>query len=200
MQSRHGLPDGHPACSALTTALCTERKRFVAQARRVLRHGDRADAEDLVQDASMVVCTTLAAGSAGPVAMAPWLGGCVRTLGRRYCAEATRRAVHLRLVAPWPDVAVSEPDEQSCDRARARAALPAMLEALPQRNRDAVQARIVDELSWPEVSRRLGITPDQARHAVALGLATLRARGVAAGLWTREDVGMGRRRDSTAGG
>jgi RNA polymerase sigma-70 factor (ECF subfamily) len=51
-----------------------------------------------------------------------------------------------------------------------------LLEELPERQRAAVQLRVVDEHAWPDVARRLGCTENAARLLVSRALATLRSR------------------------
>lgn len=47
--------------------------------------------------------------------------------------------------------------------------------ALPTRLRDAVELRVIEELSYPEVAERLGISEQTARARVSRGLKVLRA-------------------------
>lgn len=48
------------------------------------------------------------------------------------------------------------------------------VERLPAEQQDAVQLRLIDELSYEEVAERLGITQQAARARVSRGLRTLR--------------------------
>ena len=63
-------------------------------------------------------------------------------------------------------------------------AVGAALRRLPRRERRIVELRHLNELSWDEVSRQLGTTPDAARKAGTRALASLRAtldrRGITA--------------------
>lgn len=52
----------------------------------------------------------------------------------------------------------------------------ALLEQLPDDQRAAVRARIVEERSYADVASRIGISEATARKRVSRGLATLRAR------------------------
>jgi RNA polymerase sigma-70 factor (ECF subfamily) len=54
-----------------------------------------------------------------------------------------------------------------------RSALGTELAKLSGEQRDALQLRVVDELSYPEVARRLGITEPTARARVSRGLRAL---------------------------
>lgn len=47
--------------------------------------------------------------------------------------------------------------------------------ALPDRQREAVELRVIDELGYPEVAARLGISEESARARVSRGLRLLRA-------------------------
>jgi RNA polymerase sigma factor (sigma-70 family) len=63
--------------------------------------------------------------------------------------------------------------ERAAGLAAMRSALGAELEKLSGEQRDALQLRVVDELPYGEVARRLGITEPTARARVSRGLRAL---------------------------
>jgi len=65
--------------------------------------------------------------------------------------------------------------ERAAGLSAVRSALGAELQKLSDRQRQAVQLRVVDELPYEEVARRLGITEPTARARVLRGLRALAA-------------------------
>src|SRR4051812_49894228 len=109
-------------------------------------------------------------------AVAAWTWGIARhVLGdalRRGHAE--RRALARLHVAP-PRL---EPDEltrieELAELGSLRATLARALEDLSPEQRDAVRLRVVDELDYPAIARRLGISEEAVRARVSRGLRTL---------------------------
>ena len=111
----------------------------------------------------------LAGGQAGP-----WLFG----IARNVIAQAVRRrrielaaCAKLGLLERLDEPrATAQPDEgwlEDIDEA---------LATLPQGERDAVELRVVHELTYDEVARGLSTTPGAARVRVARGLGRLRER------------------------
>lgn len=64
--------------------------------------------------------------------------------------------------------------EQLAGSAEIRAVVADALSALSEPQRDALQLRIVEELSYPEVAARLDVSEDVARSRVSRGLSKLR--------------------------
>ncbi len=54
--------------------------------------------------------------------------------------------------------------------------LQELLEALPSEQRTAVRARVLNELTYPEIARASGVSEQSARKRVSRGLATMRRR------------------------
>lgn len=54
--------------------------------------------------------------------------------------------------------------------------LQELLEALPSEQRTAVRARVLNELTYPEIARASGVSEQGARKRVSRGLATMRRR------------------------
>lgn len=108
-----------------------------------------------------------------------WLYG----IGSRQLAQFVRRKKverkALRMLGMMPPQLA--PDEQALVIERAglaqlRLSLNGHLESLSAEQRDAIRLRVVDELSYAEVSNELGISEEAARARVARGLKTLAER------------------------
>jgi len=87
-----------------------------------------------------------------------------------------QRALRRLSIDPPP---LSDADLERLDElasvARLGVELDAAMDRLPAGLRDAVALRIVDELPYADIARRLDITPEAARVRVSRALATLRA-------------------------
>jgi RNA polymerase sigma-70 factor (ECF subfamily) len=106
----------------------------------------------------------------------PWLFGIARRqLGSYARRQRVSRRYRRRLGVS--DVALGDDEldrvEQLADLAAIRAELAAALDALPDGQRDAVRLRVVDELPYVEVARRLGVSEGAARVRVSRALAAL---------------------------
>lgn len=106
---------------------------------------------------------------------APWLYGIARNLLRRYRErDQVERRARRRLGMP---IRAYETDFESVD-ARADAArlepdLRAAVEELPASQREALELRVVDDLSYEDVAARLGTTEVAARLRVMRALGSL---------------------------
>jgi DNA-directed RNA polymerase specialized sigma24 family protein len=70
-----------------------------------------------------------------------------------------------------------------------REAIAAALRDLPPAQRDAVAVRVVDELPYPEVARRLGVTEGNAHARVSRGLRAVAHSLDESTLVARQEVG-----------
>ncbi len=107
---------------------------------------------------------------------AAWLYGIARRQLAMYYrrGRSERRALdRLKLERPPADPGVLAEIARRAGLAELRSELEAALAQLSPAVRDAVQLRVVDELSYPDVSRRLGISEPAARARVSRGLAAL---------------------------
>jgi RNA polymerase sigma-70 factor (ECF subfamily) len=108
-----------------------------------------------------------------------WLYGIARNLLHGYVRRgyAERRLLARLGVEP---VALSDESlarvEELAGTSALRAALAAELARLPAAQRDALTLRVVDELPYPEVAARLGVSEPTARARVSRGLRALHAR------------------------
>ena len=111
----------------------------------------------------------------------PWLFGIARNVLRetvRLDRVDTRARERLGLPV---DLASDDGYSKVDERLSPRLALAAALDGLPQHEREALELRVVDELSYDEVAGRLEIRPAAARLRVSRALRRL------AHVTTRED-------------
>jgi RNA polymerase sigma factor (sigma-70 family) len=108
------------------------------------------------------------------------LDGWLFTIARRQLGRYLRRGKVERRALSRIGVAVPTLDDDAIaeiERASGlgtlRGALGAELEKLSEKQRRALQLRIVEELPYPEVARRLGTTEPTARARVSRGLRAL---------------------------
>jgi RNA polymerase sigma-70 factor (ECF subfamily) len=109
---------------------------------------------------------------------AAWL---LRIADRQFLRYHRARGIRQRAVARLGVTvpSLTDADAQRLDDlaglSELRSAVRARLSELPCATRDAVLLRVVHELEYPEVARRLGVTEQAARARVSRGLRTLRA-------------------------
>jgi RNA polymerase sigma factor (sigma-70 family) len=108
-----------------------------------------------------------------PDALAAWTWG----IARHVLADALRRgrserAATARLQVEPPQLAPDEVArlEELAELGSLRATLAVALEDLSPEQREAVRLRVVDELDYPAIARRLGISEDAVRARVSRGL------------------------------
>jgi len=107
-----------------------------------------------------------------------WLYGIVHnklaSAGRRGAVE---RRARRRLGIGAVEVTAEDAQliEALAQRVEGRVAM-GMLAELPEEQRAAVTARVLDDRDYPEIAASLSISPITARKRVSRGLATLRAR------------------------
>ena len=109
-------------------------------------------------------------------AMAAWTFG----IARHVLADALRRGrservAMQRLHVEPPQLAADEIArlEELAELGSLRATLAIALEDLSPEQRDAVRLRVIDELDYPAIARRLGISEEAVRARVSRGLRTL---------------------------
>jgi RNA polymerase sigma-70 factor (ECF subfamily) len=155
------------AARALTDRLVPRVYGFAA---RML--GDRAEAEDVAQEAMLRLWRQAPAWRPGEAAVATW----VYRVAANLCTDRLRR----RRTAPL-DEAPEPPDEGQAgalaglieaDRARA---LEAALARLPGRQRQAVVLRHLEGLSNPEIAEIMGVGVEAVESLTARGRRALAA-------------------------
>lgn len=155
-------------------------ERYVLRLDSWFRHrtGDPAAAADLTAETlaqawqSAPRFRDLAGGSAGP-----WFYGIAQNLLRTY--ERKRRvetAARRRLGMP---LRAYTDFEEAEDRLAAGAQAPllrAAMDDLPGREREALELRVLEDLSYEDVAERLGVSQGVARTYVSRALRAIRIR------------------------
>lgn len=170
---------GDPAAAQALTARLLP--RVLAVASRVL--GDRAEAEDAAQEAMLRLWRVAPDWQPGRALVSTWLYRVTLNL----CIDIRRRrpggTVGLDAV---PDPADDAPDAPDRMQAGARRdALQAALMQLPDRQRQAVVLRHLEELSNPEIGEIMDISVEAVESLTARGKRAL-ARALAG---RREELG-----------
>jgi RNA polymerase sigma-70 factor (sigma-E family) len=132
--------------------------------------GDRATAEDVVQDVFTRLCArgrALDQDRALAYIRAAVVNGCRNVLRRR----AIARRIAATGAAPWRDT--QESAEHTAMLAEDRRRVLAALAALPRRRREVLVLRYYLSLPVAEVADILGISQGSVKSAAARGLATL---------------------------
>lgn len=135
--------------------------------------GDRASAEDVVQDVFARLCTrgrVLAQDSALAYVRTAVVNGCRSMLRRR----ALARRVAITSTAPWRDT--QESAEHTAILAEDRRLMLAALAVLPGRRREVLVLRFYLGLPVAEVAAMLGISQGSVKSATARGLESLGRR------------------------
>lgn len=187
-------PTREPATDAEETALVDRATRgdpaaFDALVRRHLPGalvaaerllGDRADAEDLVQDAFLRALDRLPLLDPNRP-FGPWFFTLLRNLGiNQLRAKRVRHTEPELLDAASPDAL---PDEEM-ERAEVRERFDAALAVLTPRQREIVMLFEVEGWKGAEIAEHLGLTPEnvrwhlhQAKKSLRVSLSTLRDEG-----------------------
>ena len=105
-----------------------------------------------------------------------WIYGVARhQLGRFFRSGRVDRAARRRLGMPERELPSADYEriEELVDFEPIRGAITEALETLRDDHRDALRYRVIEQLSYPEVARRLSCTEDNARQRVSRGLRRL---------------------------
>ena len=165
--------------SAARTLTLRLTPRVLAHASRLLR--DRAEAEDVAQEAMLRLWRIAPEWRQGEAKVTTWLYRVVANL----CTDRLRRARNVDIDA----VAEPEDDKPSAvqglqERERA-AALSAALRELPERQRQAVVLRHLEGLANPEIGEIMDLSVEAVESLTARGKRAL--AGILAG--RREELG-----------
>ena len=139
---------------------------------RVLR--DRAEAEDVVHDAFVIVADRAAqyAPDRGPVGA--WLVTLVRNLSiDRTRRRDRRRAIAHDVVAHEPVAVVDDPEQLTSD-AGERARIRRALASLPEAQRSTLEIAFFEGLTYPEIAAREGVPLGTIKSRAARGILSLR--------------------------
>lgn len=134
-----------------------------------------ADAEDIVQEAFLLLFRHLRAGK--PRTNLPaWLFGVAHNLARKH-HEATRRAASLQFA---PDQVVDDPNPaQRFELLERRDQLLAVVHALPENDQRCLTLR-AEGLRYREIAQILGLSLGTVANSLARTLARLERKAVAA--------------------
>ncbi len=154
--------NGDREAALLLTARLTP--RVLGYASRMLR-GDRAEAEDVTQEAMLRLWRIAPDWRQGEAKVTTWLFRVVTNL----CTDRLRkrRGVDLDAV-PEPEDDAPEVARRMMDADRA-AALQAALDSLPDRQRDAVVLRHLEGLGNPEIADVMEISVEAVESLTARG-------------------------------
>ncbi|MEL6450739.1 MAG: RNA polymerase sigma factor [Pseudomonadota bacterium] len=139
--------------------------RVMAQAYKML--GDRAEAEDVAQEALVRLWRIAPDWREGEAQVTTWLYRVVANLCTDRLRKRKRAAVPLDDVADPADPGPSV-ETRMQDAAR-RDALRAALATLPERQRLAVMLRHFDGATNPEIAERLGVSVEAVESLTARG-------------------------------
>ncbi|SDE33631.1 RNA polymerase sigma factor [Paraburkholderia lycopersici] len=159
---------------AVRALVASKLPRLVALAARML--GDRAEAEDVAQEAFMRIWKQAPNWRTGEAKFDTWLHRVALNLcydRLRARREATADDLHA-VAEPAPDPAAA-PDQQFEARTR-DARVRAALAALPVRQREALVLTYYQELSNLEAAGLMGISVDALESLLARARRTLRAQ------------------------
>lgn len=146
--------------------------RVLGYAARLL--GDRAEAEDVAQEAMLRLWRVAADWRSGEAQVSSWLYRVVTNLCTdRQRAARRRRAEALDEVAEPPDP--GESVEAAMMRRARTEALQAALDTLPDRQRQAVVLRHIEGLSNPDIAAILEIGVEAVESLTARGKRALTA-------------------------
>ena len=146
--------------------------KLFSHASRVL--GDRAEAEDVVQDALIKLWKIAPDWRQGEAQVSTWAYRVVANLCTdRLRRRKTRNQVDIEAVAE-PEADLMSVVEQMTETARADA-LQSALTALPDRQRQAVVLRHLEGFSNPEIADILGVGVEAVESLTARGKRALKA-------------------------
>jgi RNA polymerase sigma-70 factor (ECF subfamily) len=143
--------------------------RVYRQAYRILK--DQAEAEDIAQEAMLRLWKTAPDWRQDQAKITTWLyqvtaNLCTDRLRRRKPADALD-------AVPEPEDAADSADIQMQNRTRAEA-LNAALQALPDRQREAVTLRHLEEFTNPQIAEAMGVGIEAVESLVARGKRALK--------------------------
>ena len=154
------------ATRALTARLVP---RVMAHAYRLL--GNRAEAEDVAQEAMLRLWRIAPEWRQGEAQVTTWLYRVTANL----CTDRLRRVRGVGLdEVPEPEDDAASPAQGMQDRARADA-LQAALDGLPDRQKQAVVLRHLEDLGNPEIAQIMEISVEAVESLIARGKRALAA-------------------------
>ena len=174
---------------ALAARALTERFTPMVMAHAFRLLGDRAEAEDVAQDAMMRLWKIAGDWRRGEAKVSTWLYRVVANLATDRLRKRRRGGTGVGLALddiPEPADDAEGPAERLQTKARADA-LQAALDGLPERQRQAVVLRHIEGLGNPEIAAIMGIGTEAVESLTARGKRAL----TAALAGRREELGYG---------
>ncbi len=143
--------------------------RIMGHAYRIL--GNQAEAEDVAQEAMLRLWRVARDWRQGEAQVTTWLYRVVANL----CTDRLRRSRSVALdEIPEPEDGASGPVDGMQEQARS-SALQGALNRLPERQRQAVVLRHIEELGNPEIAAIMGVSVEAVESLVARGKRALTA-------------------------
>lgn len=144
------------------------------------RVGQPEVAADLAAETFAAALMAASTFRPGPTPAAAWLFGIARhklldSLARGRVDDRARRKLGMQPLE-LADDALAEIETLESDLAVRR-----VLDNLPPEQAQAIQARVIDERSYPEIADELASSPSVIRKRVSRGLATLRTNATTEG-------------------
>ena len=134
--------------------------------------GDLDEAEDVVQDAFLVVLRRAEEFDA-KLPFAPWLFGIVRNTGRR---RSERASCRRRLLERWQREPVASDDSGATRSAEISTRVDEVVEGLPEMQRRCFTLQVTHGVPVADVAAMLGIAESTVRQHVFRARAVLRER------------------------
>jgi RNA polymerase sigma factor (sigma-70 family) len=161
-------------------AFCRFYERHAARLRAWLRHecGSLETATDLTAETFSQALISLGRFRGTEDAQAAaWLYGIARNLLAQYRRrQRVETAARRRLDLPVRDYGGYDESDEQIDAETLARELHLALAGLPDGERAALTLRVVEQLPYDEIARRLALAPPAARMRVARALQTLRTR------------------------
>ncbi|MFE3837117.1 RNA polymerase sigma factor [Pseudogemmobacter sonorensis] len=167
--ARYGA--GDPAAARALVLRLTP--RVMAMSLRLLG-GDRAEAEDLTQEAMLRLWRAAPGWRAGEARVTTWLYRVVANLATDRLRVRGRRRISALEEAPEPEDGAPGALARMIERDR-MAALDRALATLPERQRLAVVLRHIEGLSNPEIAEAMGVGVEAVESLTARGKRALAA-------------------------
>lgn len=143
--------------------------RVFSQAYRMLRN--QADAEDVTQDAFMRLWSIAPDWKQDQAQVSTWMYRVVRNL----CIDRTRKHRESELDEGLDAIDPTQGIDQKLQDQHRTVALSQALDALPDRQREAITLRHLDELANPEIADRMEISIEAVESLISRGKRALKS-------------------------
>lgn len=151
---------------------------LLASARRLLR--DEAEAEDVAQEALLRLWRDGSSLAVGPSGIRPWLGRVVRNLA----IDRIRARRNTDVVDELPERGIAADQHRRLEEGDLARMVASALDALPERQRQALALFHYEGLSQKEVGAALGVSDEAVESLLARARRSLKA--ALSGRWQQE--------------